>query len=67
MFLYKSNVTIFPFNRSALNTWYNLFWNSVEQDQLSFENPADLNIHSFQLSYKYMLIIEIFKMSLIKI
>ena len=57
---FKNNMcfcTIFPFNCSALiskpfsmlNSWYILFWSSVEQDQLAFENPSDLNIHSFRL------------------
>ena len=55
MLLYKRNVTIFPFIFSALiserfsmvNSWYILFWNSVESDQLASENPADLYIHVF--------------------
>ena len=57
MFLYKRDVAIFPFIFSALtskplsmlNSWYIQFWNSVEQDQLTSENPADFNIHSFPL------------------
>ena len=55
MILYKRNVTIFPFNFSALiskpfsilYSWYILFWNSVEPGQLVSENQADLNVHGF--------------------
>ena len=57
MLLFKRIVTIFPFIFSALiskpfsmlNSWYTQFWNSVEQDQLTSENPADVNIHGFLL------------------
>ena len=56
-FCTKRILPFFPFNCSALiskpfpmhNTWYILFWNSVEQNQLTFENPADLNLNSLRL------------------